>query len=61
MEKSNKWRARKNHAKIVDVLNYEAELRIAEIKHRVVVYSTGGRIYVRRYEEFISKFEQIPS
>lgn len=56
---SNQWRARKNHGKIADVLTYDGELRIGEIKHKVVVYAIDARIYVRRYEEFVSKFERV--
>lgn len=59
MEQSNKWRAKKNHGKIADVLTYEGELRIGEIKHKVVVYAINGRFYVRRYEEFVAKFERV--
>ena len=60
MEQSNKWRPKTNRGKVVDVMTYDGELRIGEIKHRVVVYESKGRFYVRRYEEFIAKFERVP-
>lgn len=59
MEESNSWRAKKNHNKVAQVMTYDAELRIGEIKHRVVVYAINGRFYVRRYEEFVAKFERV--
>lgn len=40
-------------------MTYDAELRIGEMKHKVVVYAIDARIYVRRYEEFVAKFERV--
>lgn len=59
MEESNSWRAKKNHNKVAQVMTYDAELRIGEMKHKVVVYAIDARIYVRRYEEFVAKFERV--
>ena len=59
MEQSNKWRPKTNRGKVVDVMTYDGELRIGEIKHKVVVYAINGRFYVRRYEEFVAKFERV--
>ena len=56
---SNQWRPKTNRGKVVNVMTYDGELRIAEIKHRVVVYESKGRFYVRRYEEFVAKFERV--
>ena len=47
---------RSNPAVIVELIG-EAQLRLAEIKQPVVVYSRGNNIYVRLSIEFHAKFK----
>lgn len=54
-----RWHVRGSPEKLVDVFDSNAELRIAEVKHRVVVYYRGNRLYVRKWEEFCAKFERV--
>jgi hypothetical protein len=51
-----KWVNRNHHSLVVDVITDDAELRVAELKQRAVVYARGERIYVRSYGEFKAKF-----
>lgn len=54
-----KWSIKSEPTKMVDVFDSNAELRIGEIKHRVVVYYRGSKLYVRKWEEFCAKFERV--
>ena len=47
---------RSNPRVIVELIG-EAQLRLAEIRHPVVVYSRGDNIYVRLSVEFHAKFK----
>lgn len=53
-----KWHVKGDPEKVVEVFDSNAELRIGEVKHRVVVYYRGSRLYVRKWEEFCVKFER---
>lgn len=54
-----KYQCVENQNVIVIMLSPEAEFRMAEVKHKAVVYSRGGKVYVRRAEEFHAKFKQV--
>ena len=54
-----KYRSIKNRDVVVVVLSPEAEFRLGEVRHKAVVYSRGGKVYVRRAEEFHAKFKQV--
>ena len=52
-----KYQCVKNPTVLVVMLSPEAEFRLGEVKHKAVVYSRGGKVYVRRAEEFHAKFK----
>ena len=52
-----KYRSIDNKDVVVVVLSPEAEFRLGEVKHKAVVYSRGGKVFVRRTEEFHAKFK----
>ena len=54
-----KYQCVKNQDVIVVMLSPEAEFRLGEVKHKAVVYSRGGKVFVRRTEEFHSKFKPL--
>lgn len=54
-----KYQCVKNPTVLVVMLSPEAEFRLGEVKHKAVVYSRGGKVYVRRAEEFHAKFKQV--
>jgi len=54
-----KWQIKSEPGKTVDVFDANAELRIGEIKHRVVVYYRKNKLFVRKWEEFCAKFERV--
>ena len=54
-----KYRSIKNRDVVVVVLSPEAEFRLGEVRHKAVVYSRGGKVYVRRAEEFHAKFKVV--
>lgn len=53
------YRSKANNSTKVDVLGF-AEFRLGETKRECVIYSRGGRFYVRTKAEFIAKFEPDP-
>ncbi len=53
-----KWHVKGEPDKTVDIFDFNAELRIGEIKHRVVVYYRKDKLFVRKFEEFCAKFER---
>ena len=56
---SAKWKIRSEPTKIVELLNDNAEFRVGEMKERVVIYERKGKVCVRRYKEFLAKFEPV--
>lgn len=54
-----KWKIRSEPTKTVELLNDNAEFRVGEMKERVVVYERKGKVCVRRYKEFLAKFEPL--
>jgi len=54
-----KYQCVKNPNVIVVMLSSEAEFRLGEVKHKAVVYSRGGKVFVRRAEEFHAKFKPL--
>lgn len=52
-----KYRCVKDKDFVVVMLSPEAEFILGELKHKAVVYSRGGKVFVRRAEEFHSKFK----
>lgn len=56
---SSKWKIRSEPTKIVELLNDNAEFRVGEMKERVVIYERKGKVCVRRYKEFLAKFEPV--
>jgi hypothetical protein len=54
-----KYQCVKNPNVIVVMLSPEAEFRLGEVKHKAVVYSKGGKVFVRRTEEFHAKFKPL--
>ena len=56
---SAKWKIRSEPTKIVELLNDNAEFRVGEMKERVVIYERKGKVCVRRYKEFLAKFEPL--
>jgi hypothetical protein len=54
------FRSKHNPAVVVEVIA-EAELRIAETKRQVIVYTRNGRNYVRPKAEFLDKFSLVVS
>jgi hypothetical protein len=56
---SAKWKIRSEPTKTVELLNDNAEFRVGEMKERVVIYERKGKMCVRRYKEFLAKFEPV--
>jgi hypothetical protein len=56
---SAKWRIKSSPGKTVELFNDNAEFRVGEMKERVVIYERNGKICVRRYKEFLAKFEPV--
>jgi hypothetical protein len=54
-----KYQCVKNPNVIVVMISPEAEFRLGEVKHKAVVYSRGGKVFVRRTEEFHAKFKPL--
>lgn len=54
-----KYKCVKNPNVIVVMLSPEAEFRLGEVRHKAVVYSRGGKVFVRRTEEFHAKFKPL--
>lgn len=54
-----KYQCVKNQDVIVVMLSPEAEFRLGEVRHKAVVYSRGGKVFVRRAEEFHAKFKPL--
>lgn len=54
------YRNKHNPRLIVEVVEYDAELRTGEIKEPVVAFrKPGGRLTIRRKAEFLAKFEKV--
>ena len=56
---STKWRIKSSPSKTVELFNDNAEFRVGEMKERVVIYERKGKVCVRRYKEFLAKFEPV--
>ena len=56
---SAKWKISSEPTKTVELLNDNAEFRVGEMKERVVIYERKGKVCVRRYKEFLAKFEPL--
>ncbi len=56
---STKWRIKSSPSKMVELFNDNAEFRVGEMKERVVIYERKGKMCVRRYKEFLAKFEPV--
>ena len=56
---SAKWRIKSSPSKTVELFNDNAEFRVGEMKERVVIYERKGKVCVRRYKEFLAKFEPV--
>lgn len=50
------YRNKFNHAVVVSIVG-DAQLRIAEMKRKAVVYERNGQLFVRTEAEFYASFE----
>lgn len=55
---NTKYRNKKKHSTEVEYVG-EAEMRVGEIKSKVIVYSRNSKLYARTVAEFIDKFEPV--
>lgn len=55
---STKYRNKKKHSIEVEYVG-EAEMRVGEIKSKVIVYSRNSKLYARTVAEFIDKFDPV--